>query len=153
MLRIARLPVDGLLKFGQDRRHPPVVARHPPVEMRGLDRHVLHVRLQVETRQRQVVLGEQHAARVVHHRPVSVVQLLDELVEHAVRPLRVDDQLEKREAVALPVAPALHLVRVVADPVVVADDRLAVQEDEPTVRRHHVAQRLHEEPDVLALGG
>ena len=79
-----------------------------------------------------------------------VVQLLDELEELSVGALRVYDELEERQRVVLPVLPTLHLVYVVAYPVVVADDHLAVHEEEAAVRHDRLAHLLqkHAEPRI-----
>ena len=145
-LDVARLVVDALLETRQRLLEPGVVTRHAPGLQTALDHQVFDVRLEFETHERLIVLGIEDATVGVHISPVEVVQLLDELVELPVRALRVENEVKEAREIVLPMAVALHLVDVVADPVELAHQNAAIDEDLTAVRPHD----LPEMPQGLA---
>jgi len=150
-LGVARLVIDALLEPRQHGGEPVVVTGHPVIMHRAFDDKVFDVRLEFQAYQREIVLRVEDAAVTRHELPVHIVDLLYEFVVLSVRALGVDNELEESKRIALPVHPALHLLHMIANPVVVADNYLAVDEKQSTVYGDCFAKPLqkHAEPRIL----
>ena len=102
---------------------------------------------------RQVVLRVHDPAVLVHHLPVGVVILLDELIELPVLPLGLQIEVQKGGEVVFPVPGGLEDVHVVTDPVVLALQDLPVDEDQPPPVVDIAPQGVEEEAQFRILRG